>query len=240
MSDDELDDLFTTALTTPPGQAQPMTYRQGVILTWNRVTLQNTVRVGGATFTDLPVLGLGESATYDPGDVVGVMCVGSTWAIIGQLALPNTPAAASALSALAAFINTASVFPVDNITSASFGDLAHVGPTVTASIGPSGCALVLLTASLNFNEAAGGVAMGVDVSGATTLAPNTAEALTYIKSGTLVAANMILGGRSTAAVWFNGTLTPGSNTFTAKYLITVSGGIAQGQAGDRNIVVIPL
>lgn len=143
---DDLTDLLTAA---PAGPAQPMSYRQGVITAWNPLTLENTVIVGGATLTNLPVLGIAEVATYQPGDVVGLMVVGSTWAIIGQLVVPNTPQALSALSFLSSRVYAANVSAAETCTSTTYTDLATVGPQLSnVLIGPSGRCLIAMSTNI--------------------------------------------------------------------------------------------
>lgn len=223
------------------GQAMPAGYRQGVIQSWNPLTLQNTVEIDGVLFTDLPVLGLAEFATFSAGDVVGLLVAGDTMAIIGQIVTPNTAQASEALGFLGAFVKSASVISLDTVTSTSYGDLAHVGPTVSAvHIGPSGKALVLLTAEMFCNEAASAVYMSVDVSAPSGIGPDDGKTLKLGKSGTLVAANLTHEMRATAAIYYDGTLTPGDQTFTAKYRVSVTGGAASASVASRNVTVIPL
>lgn len=222
------------------GQALPVLYRQGTIIAWNSLTLQSTVRIDGVDFTDLPVLGLSEAGTYGPGDVVGILVAGQTMAIIGQMVRPNTADASSALSLLSAFIKTDTINNFENVTSTSYGNLTTTGPTVSnVHIGPSGKALVLLTAEVNVNEQGSAVWMSFSVSGASTITTSDGRALKLGKSGTLVAANMIFEAFMTSAVYLD-FLTPGDNTFQAKYRIGSTAGVASAQAGNRNITVIPL
>src|SRR5678815_4260590 len=82
------------------GPALNVTYRQGTVLSWNSVTLENVVEVGGTPLTNVPVLGVAEADAFSPGDVVGLILAGSTWAIIGRLVIPGTTAATDATAAL--------------------------------------------------------------------------------------------------------------------------------------------
>lgn len=113
-------------------------------------------------------------------------------------------------------------------TIATFGDLATVGPTVgPLTTGPF--AFVVITAAASNSTATGGSNMSYAVSGATTIAASTRAGWRFI-SGAVNEAD-----RFTYAVLQTG-LTPGSNTFTAKYT-TPTGGTAT--FSDREISVIP-
>jgi hypothetical protein len=112
-------------------------------------------------------------------------------------------------------------------TSATFTDLATVGPTVTVTTGTS--ALVILSAAIessNGNRCYGGFA----VSGATTIAAATTSALASGSGGGFIAV------QSSWAIPV--TLTAGSNTFTMKYASPSSGTTLT--ALNRTITVIPL
>jgi len=114
----------------------------------------------------------------------------------------------------------------ESTTSTSFVDLTTTGPQVTVTTGPS--ALVFMTSRI---ANSGGLSsyMGHAVSGATTIAAAATSALIADPG----ASNLV---RSTALSFRSGDLTPGSNTFTAKY--QVDGGT--GTFAFRRIVVIPL
>lgn len=116
-------------------------------------------------------------------------------------------------------------------TATAFTDLdapAAVGPSVTLETGPS--ALVVVQCQLS-NSGAGSARMAYSVSGATTIAAADARGIGIFGSAgiTLLAAGV--------ALHFGGlALTPGSNTFTAKY--RVSSGT--GTFTQRRIAVFPL
>lgn len=204
MGADDLHDLFAE----PAGSAQPMSYRQGVILSFNQVTLSNTVAVGGTTLTDVPILGVGEATLLTRGSIVGLMIVGSTWAIVGRMVTPGTTDAANAVSLLSSRTVTANVLTAESTTSIVFTDLATAGPVVNATIGPSGRAVVIVSARMLANGC--GAYMSFDISGATTQAASTSamlslESVTAQSNGSVSRALLVEG------------LTPGVNTFTAKY-----------------------
>jgi len=213
---DDLTSLFTAQ---PGGPAQPVTYRQGVIQTWNPITLQNTVLVGGTVMQDLPVLGVAEAASFKPGAVVGVQVVGSSWAIIGRFVVPNTPEAFDAITQLSSRTKTAIIDAQETTTSTSYTDLATPGPAVTLDVGASGRVLMILSAkggwSVNTSNAASGARMSAELSGANTLAASTTWAA-WIYNQYITTTTSVTDASITSAYVFEG-LTPGATTFTAKY-----------------------
>lgn len=242
---DDLTDLHTT---TPPGPAQPMAYRSGIIRAWNPTTLQNTVRIGGVDngvdFHDLPVLGLAEVDSYDVGSVVGIATVGSTWAIIGSFVTPNTAEATAALSRLGGRIYSASDANAGTRTVAGFGALdapSASGPAVTLHVGASGRVLVMLSAWIEAARSAAsttqtGIA-GVDVSGANTVAASILNSKYLRFRGSASVTDVT--DRSTALVLLEG-LTPGSTTFTMVYSSADSAVPALNTFAERNITVFAL
>ena len=202
---DDLTDLFTAG---PSGPAQPMAYRQGIITEWNPVTLENTVLVGGATFSDLPVLGVAEAASYAPGVAVGIVTVGSTWAILGRFVIPNTADATDAITQVAQRSQTASVATAQDTTSSSYTDLATAGPSVTNFVVPaSGKVNVTISALIAGLQPIPFGAVGVEVSGATSVSPSADKSL-LVTSASLNGSKVIL---------LEG-LTPGGvHTFMLKY-----------------------
>ena len=115
-------------------------------------------------------------------------------------------------------------------TSTTFTDLtgAAIGPTVTVTTGTM--ALVFIHGQMG-NSGTGSARMAYDVSGATTIAAadNRGNAVFGVAGVTIAT--------GTAVLHFGGVaLTPGSNTFTAKY--RVSSGT--GTFSARRISVLPL
>lgn len=115
-------------------------------------------------------------------------------------------------------------------TSTSFTDLdapALAGPSVTVTTGSSAIVVVHGTMS---NSGAGASRMAYDISGASTVAAadNRGVGIFGVAGTGLVAGTTVLHAA--------GSLTPGSNTFTAKY--RVSSGT--GTFSSRRIAVFPL
>jgi len=177
---DDLTDLFTAQ---PTGPATPIMYRQGIIQTWNPTTLQNTVRVGQTTLTDLPVLGVAEAASYREGTTVGLAIINSTWAIIGRFVIPNTDDAQDAITQISQRAQTATILTQESTDSSTFVDLATVGPQVlNVRIPASGKVEVVISAQFTAHDpdpvSVGSV--GVQVSGSTTIAPDSKQSLLFL------------------------------------------------------------
>lgn len=217
-----MDDLAT--LFVPQRQpAQPVSSRQGVIVSFDKITLSNVVRVSGVDFVDLPVLGLAEATTFEPGDVVGIQTVASsmggasTWAVVGQFVLPGSVQAETAVSVASANTYADRIASSETTASGTFADLDTFGPIVSGvRIGPSGRCLVTLSASIAITSviATPGSAiaqMGVDIAGSTSVAASASACLSV--QGDLED----LGGDLTRVLLVED-LAPGLDyVFTAKY-----------------------
>jgi hypothetical protein len=120
---------------------------------------------------------------------------------------------------------TASILVAETTTSTTFTDLTTVGPSVTVDTGPA--ALVAIHGSVE-NTGAGSSRMAYDVSGASTIAAadNRGIGVAGVAGTVLIASGV--------ALHFD--LTPGSNTFTAKYRVASGTGTFQ----SRRITVFPL
>jgi len=116
----------------------------------------------------------------------------------------------------------------ETTASAAFVALTTAGPAVTVTTGTQ--ALVFVSCQSSNNTAGGSGVMGFAVSGATTTAAATTDALQNRSSGI---GNDVLRATCLALV----TLTPGSNTFTAQYQ---TNGVGTATFAQRTIVVFPL
>lgn len=120
---------------------------------------------------------------------------------------------------------TAAVLVAETTTSTSFTDLTTVGPAVTVDTGPA--AWVVVHGSVE-NTGAGSSRMAYDVSGATSIAAADNRGIGVAgTAGTVVV---------TSGIALHTDLTPGSNTFTAKYRVASGTGTFQ----SRRIAVFPL
>jgi len=221
--------------TTPAaGPGQPMTYRQGTVVSWNEFTLENEVNVGGTVLRNLPVLGVGDAAAIEAGSTVGLMVAGRTMAIIGRLVIPGTAAAESAITMLSRQVYSTSIDASGATSSATFGDLDDaVGPVVDVDIRAGGRALVMLSALITYEGDLGGF-MSFEMAGANTGSATDLNAL----AGTALNADIvtIYDHGATRVVLLTG-LTPGRTTFVAKYR-AVSGG--EVWFDFRNVTVFAL
>lgn len=77
----DFSDLLQPATPDPP-------FRQGVVVAYNTGTGQNTIDVGGALLQDLPLLNIGDTVNLAVGNVVVLMKLKSSWAILGRVLSP--------------------------------------------------------------------------------------------------------------------------------------------------------
>lgn len=235
MQEDDLAGLFQPA---PPGATQPMGYRQGHVRNWNPATLENEVVVGGTVLQNVPVLGVAEAASLTNGATVGLMVVGSTWAIIGRLVTPGTEEARDAITQVSQGVVSASVPTLQSTTSTSYTDLTTPGPAVPLNVRASGKVLIMVTAGFNCLPSSTTLVscvMSYDITGATTRPPvagTTPSAFLQFKES----AASECDGRFTAIALEEG-LTPGLTMFTAKYR---SGNGQTAAFSGRNITVFAL
>lgn len=183
------------------GQGGNANMRIGTVTAYDINAGTLTVNIAGTLFP-----GLFYNPAYLPviGDTVIVLNTGPTWYVIG-----------STTSSIPRFLPVSQhIATAESTSSLSFTDLATVGPQVTVNIGAAGRAKVTWGCSMQFNANNGGV-MGIQVSGATTIAPDW---------------RIFAFANSAGGAWNNGGsrvelysgLNPGANTFTAKY--TLGGG----------------
>lgn len=139
---------------------------------------------------------------------------------------------ATGANAIAQRIPSANTVSTSNTTTGtSYADLATVGPAVTVTTGTS--AIMWLAVSVNNSVSGGDNRVDFAISGSTTRAATDTTALIHQTA----AANQ--SHRACVVNMLSGTLTAGSNTFTAKYRITATGG-GTGTFIDRHMVIIPL
>ncbi len=79
---DDLAPLFV------PGRAPAVGIRQGAVISWDPVTLNNEVEVAEAILVDLPVLDVGGTDQIVAGDAVMIVTYGSSWLILGRVIVP--------------------------------------------------------------------------------------------------------------------------------------------------------
>lgn len=86
---DDLASLFGNA-------PQPLTMRQGTVVTWNSETGENSVIVDGGLLENLPILNTSESIALKTGMVVVLVRWSSQYYILGRVTRPNDPGFAGA------------------------------------------------------------------------------------------------------------------------------------------------
>lgn len=241
-----LSDLIQPPL--PPGPSQKVGYRQGTVLEFDQLTLNNVVDVGGTRMVNLPLLGVSDASTLVTGAVVGLLAIESTlgtttYGITGRWVIPGTAAAAEAISLLSVKTKADSIATQETCSTFGFSDLTTVGPTVTIDVGPSGRLLVILTSQIQWIDAdaadGNGGLVSVAMSGANTMTANAGAAVinpTAFFASTSTA-NAAVQGTYTAAAVFSG-LNPGTTTLTMKYSIYIAGETTD--FGKRTVVAIAL
>jgi len=248
------DDLAALFADPPAGPSQDVRFRQGVIVTFNPLTLENTVNVGGTVMANLPLAGVGEATLLVPGAVVGIMCVGDaakTMYITGRIVTPNTADATSAISLLNSQIKSDFIMTDEATTSTAYTDLATIGPRVTVPVGPTGRILVVASAQMNgttnfANATSGDNRFNLEMTGANTQSPSDVTGLLLgiwdfvigivdVGTPTLSYARAIT---ITAQAVFSG-LNPGDTTITMKYR-NAAGASNSASFARRTLTVIKL
>lgn len=248
-SPDDLSDLFGPK---PAGASQDLTYRQGIVLSFNAVTLQNTVQIGSTILTDLPLLGVGEATLLTAGSVVGVLVVGrdtKSMYITGRIVQPNTADAFDAIALLSANVHADTVEVQETYTdSVNWGDLDTLGPLVTVTVRQTGRLLVTATTQMQWPAPTAAATVGVggwatvDISGANTIAPATAAnkllptfaVFAQVSAGTITHTCQVA---TTQQAVFD-SLNPGETTLKMVYRNQVAG--LNVDYGRRTLTVLTL
>lgn len=245
-----MDDLVPAILG---GRDQPHPYAQGVIQSWDPDTFENVVRVHGENLRNLPVKSSVEALTYKAGDTVilarwpssrrGM----SSWWIDGRAVIPGTGRGEEAIAFMTTALGSAVARAVIG-NSVYFGEVSgnadlsypsstfvdpdsgDPGPTVEdVPVTDSGRVIVTFGASINphFPDTSlASHAMGISVTGATTVPATTARETgpivgTFGSDGT--DGTLYIGDYSRSELITG--LNEGLHTFTAKYRAQPVGGI---------------
>jgi hypothetical protein len=126
MSSDDLTELFAPA---PTAMGASSTIVQGTILTFSNINGANTVKVNGATLTNVPMLLTGAEVNYTAGDSVLLLVLGNTYMLLGKVAMVGSAqfASASVTTASATAGNTTFAIPATTIVN---------GASLTLSVPP--------------------------------------------------------------------------------------------------------
>lgn len=232
------DDL-ASVLIAP--QREHAGYGQGILVSFDTETFENIVDYRGTRLTNLPVLSGPDALTYQAGDVVLLMRwsptgngLASYW-IAGRPVIPGAgrgEAAVSFMSGALARAISAEVFAdriftdevapqVQISNQTTFGDLpGSAGPTVTATIGDSGVAVVAfgcrIEASTNATPSTATGYMSIEVSGSTSVSPSVEDSFRWQMGDVGLSGTRVDGVRASSVRPITG-LNPGEHTFTAKY-----------------------
>lgn len=150
----------------------------------------------------------------------------------GQVVMADSTQTQGAKWAAVVAAASATVSTPESTTSGSYTDLATPGPAVTVTVGPLGIAIVSVRVyeyNNTLTSSAGGLASFV-VSGANTIAVSDSNAVGLEFS---IGANSVTYNYCSAVFVLTG-LSPGSTTFTMKYLAFTSTQVFQ----DRKIGVV--
>ncbi len=244
-------DIASLFSPRPSRPSQDVRYRSGTIVSFDPNTLENVVNVGGTDLTDLPLLGVGEATLLTAGSVVGILVIGDenhgkTYAIIGRLVSPNTPAAEDAIGLLNSQIKAAVVATAESTTSTvNYVDLTTVGPSVTVNVGPSGRVAIIATAAVfssasNVTNAGFGGLTDVALSGANTSNPDSATilgGLSRLTKSQSAQYTLQFSNSITAAIVLEG-LNSGNTTFKLMYRAASS--TSGATFSNRTLTVIKL
>lgn len=198
-----------TTLFPQDGEAE-MGFRQGVVLSFDPVTGENTIIVGGTVLTDVPILNMSGATLLLAGDVVGLLRSQTTYFIVGRIVTPGEGQLGTRLAvAYAAEVDT----QVNLATVDTWLDLTNSeGPIVpNVPIGNASRAIVFARAEIQNDSFAQGW-MGFEISGATIRSPLLGDAVSFRSHNVANTA-----GISAASLALVENLTPGLHTFTAKY-----------------------
>lgn len=174
--------------------------------------------------------------TAPPVFVSGTALTAAQLNIIGTDLNETAPAKASAIGQyfVATGVNAiaartpqfASVTTGENTASVTFTDLATVGPSVSVTCATGAYCLVLTNALLVNNTSGATSSTGIDISGATTIAPSTI----YLSLTTAAANQSITAG----ACRMQPGMTGGVNTFKMMYVV----GAGTGTFSRRHLTVL--
>jgi hypothetical protein len=127
------------------GSGRPgLGFHSGTVLSWDPNTGHNTVQVAGAVLTDVPVLNTGETIALQAGHVVALLRSGSSYFILGRVAIPGSSQFAGSSIQFAGYGHWETTFGIGTSPAAkssmelagpTWADEAQVYMTCTAYVG---------------------------------------------------------------------------------------------------------
>lgn len=240
-----------------------MRYGQGVILTFDPDTFENTVGFRGLTLTNVPILNGPDALTYQAGTVIALVGWApnggfGAWWILGRVITPGSGASEQAIDFLQTALGAAvargvigeSFFFDQNFNDSirtnfgTFGDLetrgtgvADPGPTVSFDLTGDKFLAVwgspTLSSISGTEEARAEGYMSVEASGASLVSPSITRSVTQDTQYPSVSGAMLLVDSGVSAHMFTG-MSPGSYTVQAKYRIDNQGSSDLADIAWRN------
>lgn len=231
MKTEEIASLLVAGMQQSVSGNSDLGWHTGVIQSWDDTSGVNSVLINDNSFTNLRVLSTGAVQPFQVGDVVGIIRVGTQYFILGKVRAPGAGAgeriASSRVNALVTQAGTAG----------GWVDLTSFGPSVTLYVGSSRRVLVLHSCEIAVSRAGG--YQGVQVTGASSIAPETAITDAYLTYNNLDSVSIGQSVTATTLVTAGNGLQQGQNTFTCKYKVDVAAGGTGAQFNNRVLTVIP-
>lgn len=142
----------------------PLTFRQGVVVSWDVTTGENSVNVGGTILANLPVLTTGEATSLAAGDVVGLLRSGPQYFVLGRIDLAAAAGGSINIGAASAGRGLLGyTFSSTNLPSAGVTSTTYATTTLEQSVTPDANRLirVSLFAAVTSTVAADRVSVGI-------------------------------------------------------------------------------
>jgi hypothetical protein len=211
-----------------PGDMSDTTGTGGFVLEDSPTILSPTITGGTISGATLEVDVISEETAAAGVTIDGLKLKDGKLATNNSVVTDNITAQAVTPSKLSSALKTAEVAASQTRASATFGDLATVGPSVTVDIGANGLALVII--SCQAAPASGGYArISFEATGANSIGSSAQDALFLALSGSTPDLSATFIKTLTG-------LSAGSTTFTLKYASSTG----TSTFLNRKLTVIPL
>lgn len=221
--------------TAPLAGDQDNALHTGTIVSWDRFTGANSVRINGVILPNLDSLQSGIGISYTPGDVVVIQRKQTKYYIMGKVASPLGSAGSAP-----AFVTNNISYTVGSQTP-GWADFADGGPAVTTYIGSSRTALVMWNGTAIMSNAE--IELGFTVSGASSVASGSFTGMTIIAGQHSFDASVVTNSVTVSGIYLMGGgagLNKGQNTFKMQYRNILFPTGTGTSIGNRGLTVIPL